>query len=134
MEDGVCGVVVVSTAMDGLVSSSSKTTASVLVARVVIGLLVGRERFVVTWGFFVVTPVSVVGFGLDVVSFVGRTGFSVADGFDGVGLLVGLFVVAGLFVVVSDGLAVATGLLIGFLVVATGRLVVVDGDANVVRL
>ena len=122
----ICGLVVVSTAFATLVSSSSATIVSVLVASVVVGLLVGLVRFVVTWGLFVVAPDAAVGFGFVVVGFEGRTGFSDSDGFKVVGRLIGLFVVTGFFVVMYDGFVVAAGFRTGFFVVVAGLLVTVD--------
>ena len=124
-EDVICGLTVVSTAFAMLVSSSSAIIVSVLVASVVVGLLVGLVRFVVTWGLFVVAPDAAVGFGF-VVGFVGRTGFSDTDGFKVVRRLIGLFVVAGFFVVMYDGFVVVAGFRTGFFVVVAGLLVTVD--------
>ena len=49
--------------------SSSIIVPSVLVANVVVGLLVGLGRFVVIWGFLVVAPGTVFGFGFRVVGY-----------------------------------------------------------------
>lgn len=118
----ICRLVVVSTAFAILVSSSSATIASVLV----VGLLVGLVRFVVTWGLFVVAPDAAVGLGFVVIGFEGRTGFSDTDGFKVVGRLIGLFVVTGFFVVMYDGFVVVAGFRTGFFVVAAGLFVTVD--------
>lgn len=121
----------VSSALEVLVSSSSATISSVLVANVVVGFLVGLVRFVVTWGFFVVAADPLVGFGLVVAGFEGRTGFSNTDGFTVVGRLIGLFVVVGFFVVTYEGFVVVEGFRTGFRVVVVGLFVTVDGWLDV---
>lgn len=136
MDEVIWGLVVVSMAAEVLVSSSI-IVPSVLVANVVVGLLVGLGRFVVIWGFLVVAPGTVFGFGFRVVGFEGRTGFSDdAKGFKVVGRLMdGLFVVAGFLVVTYEGLTVVVGFRNGFLVVdMTGLLVDVGADVALARL
>lgn len=136
LDEEIWGLVVVSSAPEVLLSSSI-IVSSVLVANVVVGLLVGLGRFVVIWGFFVVALDTVFGFGFRVVGFEGRTGFSDdTKGFEVVGRLIdGLFVVAGFFVVMYEGLVVVVGFRNGFLVVEMAGLFVGGGlDVALARL